>query len=728
MALDPSSHLVLARKWRPERFAELVGQEHVTRTLGQALQSGRIAHAFLFTGIRGVGKTTAARILARCLNCEKGPTPEPCGECAACIEIREGRALDVVEIDGATYRKIDDARAIIENLSYRPARDRFKIYIIDEAHQLTDQAFNALLKTLEEPPAHVKFILATTEPQKMPETILSRLQRYDFRRIPLNTTLARLKELATREEIEVEEAALRLLAREAGGSMRDAERMLETAIAALGRIVTESDIAASLGVAGRGAVFKLAEAILNHDAAAALGAVREQHRRGANLESLGRDLLETLRNLVVAKLPAGDELNPLADLPDHEAAELRRIAERSSTRDLMRLFKLMADAQEQIIRSPYPDLLLEMIVVRMATLAPVMDADELLRALGAAGGAPPAAPSAASGGSGSGTRAGARVPDPEPAPPAGARRLRVEGEVKADAPLRAAGAPALTSPPSAGSAATPSSPASATSAPSRPAPPQAARAAMAPGGSASPALPSLPGLPDLPELREHIRARRAALAGFMEQGASLSLEGDLLRVIPRNDIYIRYLNDNRGSIGELASELYGRKLRVEVLVNGAAGAATGGAVSAPPVAAPAAAASTAGAASAVNAAGGAEDGATRGVAPSSAAEQPAIAASAPAAAAATDSSPPQPQARSIAADRQALYADPVVRRIFEELQGRLVDVREVRREVLEARREVLDVRERAAAPSAPPPEAPAPLSASASNDPAPPPMRRRLQE
>ncbi len=715
MALDPSSHLVLARKWRPERFAELVGQEHVTRTLGQALQSGRIAHAFLFTGIRGVGKTTAARILARCLNCEKGPTPEPCGECAACIEIREGRALDVVEIDGATYRKIDDARAIIENLSYRPARDRFKIYIIDEAHQLTDQAFNALLKTLEEPPAHVKFILATTEPQKMPETILSRLQRYDFRRIPLNTTLARLKELATREEIEVEEAALRLLAREAGGSMRDAERMLETAIAALGRIVTESDIAASLGVAGRGAVFKLAEAILNHDAAAALGAVREQHRRGANLESLGRDLLETLRNLAVAKLPAGDELNPLADLPDHEASELRRIAERPSTRDLMRLFKLMADAQEQIIRSPYPDLLLEMIVVRMATLAPVMDADELLRALGAAGGVPPAAPRAASGWPGSGPRPPARTPAPEPAPPAGARRLRVEGEVKADAPLRAAGAPALTSPLSAGAAATPSSPASAT----------------ALGGSASPASPSLPGLPDLPdlpELREHIRARRAALAGFMEQGASLSLDGDLLRVIPRNDIYIRYLNDNRGSIGELASELYGRKLRVEVLVNGAAGAATGGAFSAPPVAAPAAAASTAGAASAVDPAGGAEDGATRSVAPSSAAEQPAIAAATAGAAAATDSPTPQPQARSIAADRQALYADPVVRRIFEELQGRLVDVREVRREVLEARREVLDVRERAAAPSAPAPEAPAPLSASASNDPAPPPMRRRLQE
>src|SRR5260370_12748554 len=437
MATSPSSHLVLARKWRPERFSELVGQEHVTRTLTPALKSGRIAHAFLFTGIRGVGKTTAARILARCLDGEQGPTPEPCGKCAACVEIRAGAALDVVEIDGATYRRIDDARAIIENLSSRPARDGFKIYIIDEAHQLTDQAFNALLKTSEEPPAVVKFILATTEPQKMPETILSRLQRYDFRRIPLNARLGGLKELATGEEIEVEEAALRLLAREAGGSMRDAERMVETAVGAVGRNVTESDMAGSVGGAGRGAVFKLAAAILNHDAAAALGAVREQHRRGANLESLGRDLLETLRNLAVAKLPAGDDLNPLVDLPDHEASELRRIAERPSARDLMRLFKLMADAQEQILRSPYPDLLLEMIVVRMATLAPVMDADELLRALGGAGRAPPAPPSPPSAGSRSGTRAGARLPPPEPPPPPGARPPRGEGDGPAPAPLPA---------------------------------------------------------------------------------------------------------------------------------------------------------------------------------------------------------------------------------------------------------------------------------------------------
>ena len=529
MAESPTTHLVLARKWRPERFSELVGQEHVTRTLSEALKRGRIAHAFLFTGIRGVGKTTAARILARCLNCEKGPTAEPCGECAACVEIRAGRSLDVSEIDGATYRKIEDARAIIENLSYRPARDRFKIYIIDEAHQLTDSAFNALLKTLEEPPPHVKFILATTEPQKMPETILSRLQRYDFRRIPYATILERLGDLARREGIEAEETALRLLAREAGGSMRDAERMLETAMAtatASGK-VTEAEVASSLGVASRTTVLKLAGAILDKNAGAALAHVRELAGRGANLESLGRDLLETFRNLAVAKLPAGGADSPLDDIPDHEAAELKRMAAGASARDLMRLFRLMADSQEQILRSPYPDLLLEMAVVRMASLAAVIDADELLRAIGSdktatapASGTPPA-PS----GGNSGSRGAAKSEGGSKEQSSGARRLRVEGEVKADAPLR---------------------------------------------HEIQDERPR-----ELPELRDFIRGRRAALAGFMEQGAGLALDGDLLTVTARNEIYVRYLNDNKTVIAELASEHLGRAIRVELSTNGAAKPAGG---------------------------------------------------------------------------------------------------------------------------------------------------------
>jgi len=600
MAETSPPHLVLARKWRPERFSELVGQEHVTRTLSEALKRGRIAHAFLFTGIRGVGKTTAARILARCLNCERGPTPEPCGECVACVEIRAGRALDVSEIDGATYRKIDDARAIIENLSYRPARDRFKIYIIDEAHQLTDQAFNALLKTLEEPPAHVKFILATTEPQKMPETILSRLQRYDFRRIPFTTIFERLRELASREGTPAEEAALRLLAREAGGSMRDAERMLETAIATTDGKVTEAEVAASLGVASRTTVFKIIEAVLDHSAAPALRMVRELAARGANLESLGRDLMETLRNLAVAKLPAEGGPSPLDDLPDHEAQELRRIAGSASSRDLMRLFRLMADAQEEIIKSPYPDLLIEMAVVRMASLAPVMDADELIRAIGAGGGAAPSrgpAPSSSSGGGGS-----ARAPTTEGQ--GAARRLPIKGEVKADAPLRP--------------------------------PPAAAEASKT---VAAPASGPAAAASDLPDFRNHIRTRRAALAGFMEQGATLAIENDTLTLFPRNDIYVRYLADNRAVVAELAGEFFGKPMKVELAASNAAAPPE---PTAPPVKI------SAGPESAPQ-----ENGKTQ---------------------------PSASGPKSSADERAEIYSDPGMRRIFDAFEARLVEVRPARKE------------------------------------------------
>jgi DNA polymerase-3 subunit gamma/tau len=630
---EAASHLVLARKWRPDRFGELVGQEHVTRTLSEALKRGRIAHAFLFTGIRGVGKTTAARILARCLNCQNGPTPDPCGECAACIEIRAGRALDVSEIDGATYRKIDDARAIIENLSYRPARDRFKIYIIDEAHQLTDQAFNALLKTLEEPPPHVKFILATTEPQKMPETILSRLQRYDFRRIALQVIFARLKELASREGVNVEESALLLLAREAGGSMRDAERMLETSIAcAYSEVVTEAEVAATLGVASRSVVYALCDAIISKDAASALRKVRELHSRGANLESLGRDLLEALRNIAVAKLPSNDAMSPLADLPDHEAVELKQLAERASNRDVMRLFRLMAEAQEELLKSPYPDLLMEMAVIRMAALAPVMDADELLRAIGNGGGSGPASPSSSSGGAASsGGSPSATVPT---------RRMKVEGEVNATAPVRV---------------------------PS-PAPPQSSSRATAPLGAGI-AQGSMK--PDLPELRDFIRTRRAALAGFMEQGASLALNDEVLTVNARNDIYIRYLSDNRATIAELAGEFFARPVKVEVSSNGTV---VSTAMAKAPVAGTSPASSN----------GAAKPPAAEATkieqAPPPPENEPklTIVRDAAVAAPTTPSIPVDTAPKSRAGspeDRQAVLQDPEMRRIFDELEARLVEVR-----------------------------------------------------
>jgi DNA polymerase-3 subunit gamma/tau len=635
-----SSHLVLARKWRPERFSDLVGQEHVTRTLVQALKSGRIAHAFLFTGIRGVGKTTAARILARCLDCAEGPTAEPCGNCAACHEIRAGTALDVVEIDGATYRKIDDARAIIENLGYRPARDRFKIYIIDEAHQLTEQAFNALLKTLEEPPPHVKFILATTEPQKMPETILSRLQRYDFRRIPFAVIRTRLHELAVREGVEIDDNALTLLAREASGSMRDGERMLETAIASLGGRIGESELAAILGVASRTRIFEMIGAILDKDPATALHAVRELNQRGANLESLGRDLLEMVRNLAVAKLPAANGPNVLlAELPDQEAAELKRLATKASTRDLMRLFRLMADAQEQLVRSSYPDLMLEMTMIRMATLAPVLDADELMRAIGAAGG---------SSGSSAGDDAGSRLPATSRPEIQATSTRRVRSRAEESAPETSVSMPAAPS----------STPAEPNSAPMRrirfegevktDAPPRVMPAPEPPLVTS--------GATELPDLRDFIRSRRAALAGFMEQGASLKIDGDLLTVTPRSDIYVRYLNDNRNVIGELASELYGRRIKVEMTGVGATETAISDRLESPGGAAPDSSPAKPAPADAPDVKASAE-GTAEGGAPVSSASDGSLAR----------------QAKSDA--KQQLYTDPLVQRIFEEFDARLVELK-----------------------------------------------------
>src|SRR3972149_681669 len=220
------SYLVLARRGRPQRFEDIVGQSHITRVLRNAISAGRIAHAYLFTGVRGVGKTTAARILAKALNCETGPTADPCNQCGQCVEIMGGSSIDVYEIDGASNRGIDEVRQIIENVRYQPAKSRFKIYIIDEVHQVTKPAFEALLKTLEEPPPFVKFILATTEPHRLPETILSRCQRFDFRRIAVREVVQRLREIATEEHLAITDGALLLLAREAGGGMREAHALL----------------------------------------------------------------------------------------------------------------------------------------------------------------------------------------------------------------------------------------------------------------------------------------------------------------------------------------------------------------------------------------------------------------------------------------------------------------------------------------------------------------------
>jgi len=373
------SYLVLARKWRPQTFAEVVGQEHVTRTLRNAISSGRVAHAFLFTGPRGVGKTTTARLLAKALNCEHGPTPDPCNTCGNCTEITAGNALDVMEIDGASNNGVDHIRDLTEGVHYRPAKSRFRIVIIDEVHMLTSQAFNALLKTLEEPPAHVKFIFATTESHKVLQTILSRCQRYDFKRIPLRALMQQLQRVAEREGIAVDAVGLALLAREADGSLRDAESLLDQVIAWSGSHVTEQSVKEALGVADRQALFRVVEAVLAREAAQALRLAGDLYGYGYDPRRLCHDLLEHFRHLVIAKISTDPAL--LVDLPDHEAAAVRQQAAARSLEDLQRFFSVMLRAEEEVSKTAYTQLVVEMTLVKLASQPPVVPIDAALAQL-----------------------------------------------------------------------------------------------------------------------------------------------------------------------------------------------------------------------------------------------------------------------------------------------------------------------------------------------------------
>jgi DNA polymerase III subunit gamma/tau len=294
------SYRVFARKYRPQTFDEVVGQEHITRTLQNAITSGRVAQAYLFVGPRGIGKTSTARILAKALNCVEGPTATPCGRCDACLEIAEGRSLDVLEIDGASNNGVENIRELRDNAAYSPARGPYKIYLIDEVHMLTPGAFNALLKTLEEPPEHVKFIFATTEAQKVPATITSRCQRFDLRRISADAIRKHLLLIADKEKILLEEAAAELIARGAEGSLRDAESMLDQCVAFCGDKVTSQDVMSVFGFTSRDAVTALLRRILDRDAAGGLKIVAEQSDSGKDLSRLLGDLIGQVRDLLIA--------------------------------------------------------------------------------------------------------------------------------------------------------------------------------------------------------------------------------------------------------------------------------------------------------------------------------------------------------------------------------------------------------------------------------------------
>jgi DNA polymerase III subunit gamma/tau len=544
------TYQVLARKWRPQAFAAVVGQDPVTRTLQNALSSGRVAHAYLFTGPRGVGKTTTARLLAKALACTQRTGPEACGACPSCQDFVSGAPVDVMEIDAASNTGVDDIRTLRENVKYAPARGRFKIYIVDEVHMLSGPAFNAFLKTLEEPPAHVVFVLATTDPRKIPATVLSRCQRFDFRPIPPEQLTATLSEILTKEDVRFEPAALPLLVRAAEGSLRDALSLLDTAIAYGGGALDEASVARLLGSSSPVHVRGFLGALLERDGARALEAIDRAARDGEDLSWLCREVVEAARRALVVKV-APDA--PFADLTPAEREALAAGVEAVSADELIYLLRAFMDADTEMRRSPHPRVELEIAAVRAARRpqpqaieALIAKVDEAVSRLRNA----PAAPRAA-------------TPQPsllDTPPPAGSRDTTV---------------PRATAPPPAVSVVT------APSGERAPAPPAVAM------DTEPPAEPSAIAVGDLGEgwsrAANEILKKKALLGSVVQHGVPLRLEGGVLTIgLVASPFHREMLNDraNRDIITHAVQQHIAGARRVEIA---AESAAAGGAVNHPAV-------------------------------------------------------------------------------------------------------------------------------------------------
>ena len=374
------SYLVLARKWRPQRFEEVVGQQPIIQTLQNAIRSKRVAHAFLFAGPRGVGKTSVARILAKALNCVNGPTPTPCNQCDACLEITKTIAPDVFEIDGASNTGVDHVRDLQETIKYLPQKYRYKVYIVDEVHMLSTPAFNAFLKTLEEPPAHVIFIFATTEPHKIIETVIDRCQRYDFKKIPSLLIFEKLQALAKDEEITISPNALQLISREADGSLRDAQSLLDQVITYAGKAVNDEDVAEILGIVDTKVLGEISHAVFTQDLKKCLEIIEHVFTYGIDVRQFYRGLLEHFRNLMVAKISTNPQLFP--DLSPKEIEELTNQIRKVSLEKLQLILKSLIESEGYIYRAPLPRVILEAIILRLATIPPVASLKEILERLG----------------------------------------------------------------------------------------------------------------------------------------------------------------------------------------------------------------------------------------------------------------------------------------------------------------------------------------------------------
>ena len=384
--LNVMSYQVIARRWRPQQFDDVVGQQAVTRTLRNALTSGRLAQSFVFAGPRGVGKTTTARILARALNCVNGPTPDPCGVCDACVEIAEGRDMDVMEIDAATHTQVDNIReVIISGLSIAPVRNRFKVFIIDEVHQLSNHSFNALLKSVEEPPKHVVFMMATTELDKIPETILSRSQVYELRNISTKAIAAKLREIVAKEGIEVGDDTLQLIARDADGSMRDAQSKLDQVIAFTGKTITPDDVATVLGLVGRDLLLDTLDAVADENAPASFAIAARAVEMGYDLRAVCRELSRIVRDVLVLAVDPSRISDPEI-AGEGERDRLKALVGRFSREDLLRAFDLLTRAEQDIKSAAQPRYHLEMALLRWIHLRKLVAIEELIAAAGTGSG------------------------------------------------------------------------------------------------------------------------------------------------------------------------------------------------------------------------------------------------------------------------------------------------------------------------------------------------------
>jgi len=375
------SYIVLARKWRPQSFDQIVGQEHITTTLKNAIKQDRVAHAYLFCGPRGIGKTTTARILAKALNCKKGPTPSPCNKCASCIEITESKSMDIIEIDGASNRGIDKIRNLKENIKFSPQHGQFKVYIIDEVHMLTTEAFNALLKTLEEPPAHIKFIFATTAAYKVIPTILSRCQRFNFRRLSSHDIARKLKEIAKKEGVSIEEAALFNIVRQSAGSMRDAESLMDQLATYCKNKITVEDTNSILGLVEQERLYQFAQYVIDKDTPSAIKFISKIMDEGTDPNQFLLSLVEYFRNVMLIK--EGKGLAPLLELTKDEVERISAQIKPLSREDILYILYSMMNASNNMRFSSIPKVSLELLAVKLSSKESIVSLGELMSRLSA---------------------------------------------------------------------------------------------------------------------------------------------------------------------------------------------------------------------------------------------------------------------------------------------------------------------------------------------------------